>query len=176
MSLVDLQAKSMELPLIKISTEGEKEKELNDLEKALKLAKKKYNINGIITGALFSTYQRDRVEIIADKLGLKVFSPLWHKDQYLEVLETINLGIKPVITKIAAYGLDKSYLGKVIDKELLEHLNKLNNKFGFNIAGEGGEYETTVIDAPLFKQPIDLNKLNKKIKEIDQYTAELIIE
>jgi len=177
-SLVELQAKALGIPLIKVKTSGIKEKELSALEKAFDIAKKEYYINGVISGALYSTYQRDRIENIADKKGLKVFSPLWHKEQSLEVLELINLGIKPIITKIAAYGLDKSYLGKVIDKQMLEKLNALNKKIGFNVAGEGGEYETFVIDSPLFSKPIDFQKLKikTKIKEIDQYTCELVVE
>ncbi len=172
-NLVDLQAKALNINLIKQNTLGHKELEIKDLEKALKKARKKYKINGIITGAIFSTYQRDRIELICDKLGLKVFSPLWHKDQYLELTEVLALGNKVIITKIAGYGLNKKYLGKIIDKELLEELKNLNNKIGFNIAGEGGEYETLVIDSNIFKNK--LNILNTEIKEIDEYTFELII-
>ena len=79
--LSKLQAKAMELPLLMIKTRGEKEVELKDLGRALSLAKKKYHIEGIVSGAIFSTYQRDRVEKVCDKLGLKIFSPLWHKPQ-----------------------------------------------------------------------------------------------
>src|SRR3990167_7694576 len=52
--LVKLQAKSIGLPLIVQKTKGEKEKELKDLEIALLMAKKKFKVQGIITGALFS--------------------------------------------------------------------------------------------------------------------------
>jgi len=172
--LVKQQALSLDIPLIEINTLGEKEKELEALKKGLKLAKEKYNINGVITGAIFSTYQRDRVENISDKLGLKVFSPLWHKEQKEEVNELISLDIKAIITKIAGYGLNAKYLGKIIDKNMLLELEKLNNKFGFNIAGEGGEYETFVIDSPLFNKKIIIEK--SKIKEENEYSAELIID
>jgi len=172
--LTSLQAKSLNMPIILEKTKGIKEKELTALRKALKRAKEKYKINGISTGALYSNYQRERIEKIADKIGLKVFSPLWHKDQYFEVLEIINLGIKTIIVKIASYGLDKNLLGKVIDKNMLETFSKLNKKIGFNIAGEGGEYETFVIDAPLFKKKIEIKDFD--IKTIDQYTYETLVK
>ena len=168
------QAKAMNLPIIFETTEGEKEKELKALKNVLIKAKKQYKINGVASGALYSNYQRDRIEKIADKIGLKVFSPLWHKDQYLEVLELINKNIKAIIVKIAAYGLDSENLGKIIDKSLLLRLKDLNNEIGFNIAGEGGEYETFVIDAPLFKKKLTIIDSKKRI--IDQYTSELIIK
>lgn len=174
MNLISMQAKALQIPLIKVLTTGKKELELNALKSALSRAKKKYNINGVITGALYSTYQRDRIENICDKLGLKVFSPLWHKNQIEEVQELIKLDIKAIITKIAAYGMNKSFLGKIIDKSLLNNLVIFNNKFGFNVAGEGGEYESFVIDCPLFKKRIEI--LKSKIIEENEYTAELIIE
>lgn len=173
-NLVDLQSKALEIPLIKIKTVGKKEDELKDLKRALKIAKEKYNINGVITGALYSNYQRDRIERISDELGLKVLSPLWHKKQDEEIKELLNLDIKAIVTKIAAYGLSKVFLGKVIDINLLAKFKNLNKKIGFNIAGEGGEYETFVVDCPLFKKKIEIE--DDMIKEENEYTAELIIK
>ncbi|PIU22239.1 MAG: hypothetical protein COT14_02105 [Candidatus Diapherotrites archaeon CG08_land_8_20_14_0_20_30_16] len=172
--LVDLQSKSLGVPLIKCKTAGKKEKELSALKSALIKAKKKYNINGVITGALYSNYQRDRIEKISDELGLKVFSPLWHKSQYEEVKELISLHIVGVITKIAAQGLQNDFLGKVLDKNLLEQLKQLENKYGFNICGEGGEYETFVLDAPIFRKKIEIEK--SKVKMENEFTGELLIE
>ena len=51
--LAKLQAGSMGLPIIFKETKGEKEKELDDLREAIKLAVGKYSINGIVSGALF---------------------------------------------------------------------------------------------------------------------------
>jgi asparagine synthase (glutamine-hydrolysing) len=174
MHLVDLQAEALQIPLIKIHTSGKKEDELNVLKKALRIAKKKYFVTGVITGAIYSNYQRDRIENISDRLNLKVFSPLWHYSQEDVLKELINLKINAIITKIAAYGLNRTYLNKHIDKDILSHLIFLNTKFGFNIAGEGGEYESLVLDCPLFTKKIILEKT--KIKEENENTCELIIE
>ena len=170
--LVKLQAEAMGLPLLIQDTEGEKEEELADLEKAMKKAKKEYSIQGIVTGALFSTYQRDRIEKICDKLGLKIFSPLWHKSQEQHLREVVRNGFEAIIVKIAAEGLDKKWLGKVIDNKVLHDLLKLNEKVGLNIAGEGGEYESFVLDGPLFKKKIAIE--DYEIKE-DGYSAKMII-
>ena len=137
-------------------TEGKKEEELEDLKKILKEAKEKYQIEGIITGALFSNYQRERIEKVADSLSLKIFSPLWHMNQETEVREIINKDFKFIITKVAADGLDKSWLNKVITEEDLKKLVNLNEKMGFNIAGEGGEFETLMIDGPIFNKKIQI--------------------
>ncbi|MBD3249239.1 diphthine--ammonia ligase [Candidatus Woesearchaeota archaeon] len=161
--LVNLQAESIGLPLLQFKTEGKKEDELEDLKKALLKAKEEYCIEGIVTGALFSNYQRERIEKVADSLGLKIFAPLWHINQETEMREIIDNGFKFIIVKVMADGLDKSWLGRVITDEDVDRLVELDSKMGFNVAGEGGEYETLMIDGPIF---------NKKIKIVESSTEE----
>jgi diphthine-ammonia ligase len=172
--MVKLQAKSFEMPLIMQETEGEKEKELMDLKKALKKAKDKYGIEGVITGALFSNYQRERIEKVADSLGLKIFSPLWHMNQELEMRQMIDEGFEFILTKISADGLDKSWLNKIISHNDVDELIKLNEKIGINIAFEGGEAESLMINGPMFNKKIKI--VDAKIKEESKIVAELLIK
>ena len=159
--LIELQAEAMGLPILIKQTAGKKEEELKDLEKAIKIAKEKYKIDGIITGALFSTYQRDRIEKICDKLGLKIFSPLWHKPQEQHLREVVAKGFEVIITAVAAEGLDEKWLGRQIDEKIIQDLQKLYNKNALNVAGEGGEYETVVLNCSLFKKRIKIIKTEK---------------
>ena len=162
--LVKLQSQSIGIPLLEQETEGEKEKELADLKKALKTAKEKYNIEGVVTGALFSNYQRERVEKICDALSLKIFSPLWHINQETLMREIIDSGFKFILTKVAAYGLDDSWLGKEITHKDIDKLVEMNKKVAINIAFEGGEAESLMIDGPIFKKRIEIKK-GKKVME-----------
>src|SRR3989304_4478691 len=68
--LTELQAEAMGLPIVVQKTRGEKEKELEDLRKAIKQARQKYKIRGVVTGAIASTYQATRVQKICDELDL----------------------------------------------------------------------------------------------------------
>ena len=172
--LTELQAEAMELPIVFGETAGEKEKELIDLEKAILKAKKQFEFEGLITGALFSEYQSSRIETICDKLGLKCISPLWQKNQEQEMQELIDLNFKFILTAIAAEGLDKSWLNRTITQEDLEKLKKLNEKIGLSCAGEGGEFESLVMDCPLFKKMLKITEADIKIE--DKYTARLIIK
>lgn len=162
------------IPLILQETKGEKENELAELSKALSVAIEKYDIEGIITGAIFSEYQRDRIEIICEELGLKVFSPLWHTDQskILELLEKKN--IKWCIVKIAAYGIDHKHLGKPVDEKIINYLETLKRDYLFNVAGEGGEYESLVLKAPFMKKEIKIEK--SEIKTINENEAYIDIK
>jgi asparagine synthase (glutamine-hydrolysing) len=158
-NLVKLQAKAIGVPLIMAETEGKKEKELEDLEKAIRQAKKKHKIEGVVTGALFSQYQRERVEKICDRLGLKIFAPLWHMDQEKEMKLLVKEGFEVVMSSIAADGLDKGWLGKRIGMREVNRLLKLHDRIGFHVAGEGGEFESLVLDSPDFKKRIELGKI-----------------
>jgi asparagine synthase (glutamine-hydrolysing) len=173
-NLVELQAQAMQLPLIIEETKGEKEAELDDLRKALTNAQKEYKIEGIITGALYSTYQRDRIEKLCDELGLKIFSPLWHINQESELKELLAHNFEVVLSSVAAEGLDSTWLNKVMDLKMIEKLVNLHTKLGLNIAGEGGEYESLVLDCPLFTKKIKLIDWN--LVEESKISAKLIVK
>ncbi len=148
------QANAMNLPVVYQKTKGVKEKELKDLEKAIKKAKEKFQIEGLVIGALASVYQASRVQKICDKLELWCFNPLWQKDQFELLDELLKNKFKIKIVKVAAEGLDEKWVGKIIDKKFLQEIKKLNEKFKVNPAGEGGEFETYVLDCPLFQGEI----------------------
>jgi diphthine-ammonia ligase len=145
---LERQSEELGIPLLLQETEGEKEDELEDLRTALRRAKDKYGVEGITAGAIESTYQRDRVDKVADNLGLKVFAPLWQFDQSHYMKWLIRNGFKVQITKVAARGLDEIWEGKVLDEEGVEELLELAEEYRFNPAGEGGEYETRVKGFP----------------------------
>ncbi len=154
--LTSVQSEAMGIPIIVRETEGEKEKELEDLKAALLEAKKKYGLRAVAVGALLSDYQHERVNRICHILGLKCFAPLWHKEQEKLLREIISLGFDVRLVGIASQGLDGSFLGKKIDKEMVEKFAALHKKYGFHVGGEGGEYESLVVDGPIFKKRIEL--------------------
>ncbi len=172
--LARLQSKALNLPLVMKKTEGVREEELNDLEKAIKQAKDRYYITGIVTGALFSNYQRGRIEKICDDLNLKVYSPLWHTDQETEMRSLIRQGYEFIFTKVAAEDLDASWLGRRITMKDVDRLVELNKKLGINVAGEGGEFESLVLDCPMFRKKIEV--MHSKINKESENSATLIIK
>lgn len=161
-TLTDLQAKAMEIPLIKKETKGEKEVELEDLKTIIKEAKNKFKIEGVVTGALASEYQASRIKTICEDLNLESINPLWNKEQDTFIKELINKKFEVMIVAVACEGLDESWLGKVITRENLPKLLELSEKYQFNAAFEGGEAETLVVNAPFFKKRINILKAKPK--------------
>jgi diphthine-ammonia ligase len=151
-----LQAAALELPLISVVTEGLKEEELADLEKAIAQAKSKYQIEGVVTGAVESVYQASRVQRICNKLDVWCFNPLWKHDQKALLEKLVEKEFKVIISGIFAYPLDGKWLGKQIDPDIIARLVELQGQYGISPSGEGGEIETTVLNAPMFKQRIEI--------------------
>jgi len=159
-NITKLQAETIGLPLIQKTTPGEKEKELFDLKKAIYEAKNEYGIDGVVTGAIESVYQASRVQQICDELNLWCFNPLWLKDQVELLKEIVENEFEVIISGIAAYPLDKRWLGRKIDYKVIYELVKMKEKFSISPSGEGGEIETTVLDAPFFRKRIKITDFN----------------
>jgi len=152
--LVRLQAKSMRLPLVFHHSAGAKEAELSDLRDALREAKIRYGIDGVVSGAIFSNYQRSRIERICNDLGLVSLAPLWRRDPEELWNEMFDAGFEVIITAVAAYGLTDEWLGRLIDRNAVKELCNLHGVCYVCTAGEGGEFETLVINCPLFNERI----------------------
>ena len=162
--LTELQAKALGLPIMQRQTTGEKEKELADLESLIGEAIKEHGIEGVVSGAIRSTYQASRIQRICDELKIHCLNPLWHQDEIDLLKECLQRGFSIIITGVFAYGLTEELLGKAINEEIIEKLEFLKKKYGINPAGEGGELETLVLDAPLFKKRIEIVKAKKRYK------------
>jgi diphthine-ammonia ligase len=115
-------------------------------------------VKGVVTGAIASNYQRDRIDTICSELEITHLSPLWGKDPQ-ELLETeIESGMEIIVTHVAARGLDKQWLGRRLDMKAAAELKILSERYGVNVCGEGGEYESLVVDAPWFKKRLEIKK------------------
>ncbi|GAG82411.1 unnamed protein product, partial [marine sediment metagenome] len=135
---IDYVEKALNIPLVKVFTPGEKEKELDDLHRAIQ----KIHPKGIIAGAIASTYQRDRLRKICDKEQIDLVTPLWGKDPHWVIQTLLSRKYEVIFVGVAAQGLDKEWLGRTLTPEVYEELKFMENKYHVNVCGEGREYET----------------------------------
>jgi diphthine-ammonia ligase len=159
-----LQAQALGLPLVSVVTEGKKEEELLDLDRAICEAKSRFQIEGVVTGAVESVYQASRVQRICQRLDLWCFNPLWKTDQKALLETLVRKNFKVMISGIFAYPLDEKWLGKQIDSAVIARLVELQAQYGISPSGEGGEIETTVLDAPMFRQKIEILESSMEAK------------
>ncbi len=155
--LTELQAYAWGKEHVEAKTRGVKEKELDDLEKCLK----GLDVEGVVTGAVASSYQRQRVDRICEELGLEHVSPLWGRERVGLLNEMLRSGMVIVFSAVAAHGLDQKWLGRKLDRQALNSLIQLRERYGVDPCGEGGEYESLVLDAPWFRYRIEIRKAER---------------
>jgi diphthine-ammonia ligase len=153
---VSEQAEEMGIPIVIVNTPGKKEEELVDLEKAIKIAMKKYGIEGVVSGAIESVYQATRIQKICNKLGIECFNPLWQKNSEEHWKDLLKNKFKVIIATVSADGLTEKWIGKEIDEKSLDELIGLSKKYKFHLGFEGGEAETFVLNSPLFERRIEI--------------------
>ena len=159
--ITDLLAEALDIPIMSVETDGIKEEELEDLRTAFENLKD-LGVEAIYTGALYSVYQKSRIEKLGSEVGLEIISPYWHVDELEYMRKIVSLGFKIMICGVAAWGLDESWLGRIIDDETIDELVRLNEKYHVDIAFEGGEAETLAIDGPIFKKRLEILKYKKE--------------
>jgi diphthine-ammonia ligase len=155
--LVDLFAEAVGIQVVKAETCGIKEREVEDLRGLIE----KLDVEGVVSGAIASDYQKVRIEGICRQLGLKCITPLWNENPLSILREILDLEFDVIITGVYAYGFSKEWLGREIDESAVADLMELNRQYGVSLVGEGGEYETLVLNAPFFKRRIRIIEAQK---------------
>jgi len=139
-------------PASTASAEAKNQDEIEDLFGLLQAVKTKHpDVQAVSCGAILSNYQRLRVENVCGRVGLTPLCYMWNRNQSELLHEMILAGIEAIFVKVAVVGLDASHLGKTI-AQLYPLLTSLGQKYGVGVCGEGGEYETMVLDCPLYKR------------------------
>lgn len=117
----------------------------------LKDLQKNQKFNYVSVGAIKSQYQYSRIQNVCERLNLNVLAPLFNLDQR-NVYESILKCMEVVFVKVACTNLGKSVVGK--------RLSVIKDMKIDNWCGEGGEYETIVLDAPFFKKRLEIKNFD----------------
>ncbi|KAH9280693.1 Diphthine--ammonia ligase [Echinococcus granulosus] len=131
--------------------------EVEDLFGLLSLVHRTHDdIKGLVSGAILSNYQRERVESICERLSWVSLAYLWRRDQKELLLDMVGAGVMAKIVKIASFGLDvERDLGCwIADFVPRAFCLADDSNCALNPCGEGGEFETFTFDCPLFTKRI----------------------
>ncbi len=154
--ITELISESMDILLIKGKTHGRKEEELADLKGLLKRVEGE--VDGIVSGAIASLYQKQRIDSLCSELEVQSLAPLWGIRAEELWQELFDHGFEVMITAVAAEGFSEKWLGCVVDEDNYPELVRLSRKHRFHLGFEGGEAETLVLDMPLYHEKIAVKK------------------
>lgn len=149
----ETECKSLNKDLIYREEAGD---EVEDLYSAISMAREKIHFEGVSSGAILSEYQKSRVENICFRLSLKSLAPLWQRSQKELIKEMIQENISARLIKVASSFMGKECINMDL-REVIEYL-EMNTEFEMNFCGEGGEYESIVLDCPMFRKRIIIDE------------------
>ena len=166
--LAGLAAESIGIDLVEVSPDefgaddvddagAQGDAELEPMEAALRetTVADGFDLAGVTAGAVESEFQTSRIRGMCDRLGVDLFAPLWGGDPVALAEAMFDAGFEIRIVQVAAYGLDESWLGRRYDADALDELLALRDEYGVHPLGEGGEFETYVVDGPHMDRRID---------------------
>jgi len=146
-------AEAINLPIRRFQSNSSKlGDEILVLENALVNIRDEFEIQGVVHGGISSNFQKRNFGTICKKLGLTVFSPLWNMNPSKYLHKMIDQKFEIVIVGVSALGLEREWLGTLLDHDNAKKLESLSLRYGFNLNFEGGEAETIVVDCPLYKK------------------------
>ncbi len=154
--LVEQQAKSLGLPIEEafISKDSSNEEYETKMKETL-IKFKQAGVSLVVFGDVFLEEVRKYREDNLSRVGMKGLFPLWGWDTAELTRSFIALGFHAITTCVDSKVLDKSFVGRILDKYFLADLPP-----NVDPAGENGEFHSFVFDGPIFREKIvyDLGK------------------
>jgi diphthine-ammonia ligase len=163
--VMELQSKTLGIPHLKVKIK----KAYEDILATLARLNKEDGIEGFVTGDIVGAgcaqIHQTYYDNMCEQLGMTLIMPNENpsKDTYHVLNEEIATGIRPIMNCINLDHLGEEWLGRVLDKDSIKELKALADKQGIDVCSEDGRgFHTMVLDAPLFKERIEIGKFEKK--------------
>lgn len=121
----------------------------------------KYEITHLVTGDLWHPYTSGIGDMLAGALGIILVRPAreacpTRESDVIYMNKVISMGIKSVIVSVRQGSLPEYFVGREIDKSLVDELVLMN----IDAAAEGGEYQSFVVAAPQMRHSIKIDDFN----------------
>ncbi|MBO3767864.1 MAG: diphthine--ammonia ligase [Thermoproteota archaeon] len=168
--LLEEQAKAIGIPVHEVFIPKKvSNEEYNSIMEKEMMEAKKNGISSVVFGDIFLEDVRKYREENLSKVSMRGIFPLWKRGSRELVTDFINLGFKAIVVCVDSNVLDKSFIGRTVDKKFLEDLPK-----SVDPAGENGEYHTFVYHGPMFKKEVNFEKGEIVFRENRFYYLDLI--
>ncbi len=148
-SLLETQAESLGLPLVKL--ELPEEPSMEEYQALMLRTMNEFKDQGITHSVFGDIFLEDLRKYREDQLeaaGMHGVFPLWKTNTTDLIHEFLNLGFKTIVTCVNETYLDRSFAGRIIDQDFIKDLPE-----NVDPCGENGEFHTFTYDGPIFKSP-----------------------
>jgi len=167
--IMELQSKATRTPQIITEIKNPKDP-VPDILNALARLKKEAGVEGFVTGDIVgkecARVHQAYYELICDELGMKLLMPVQNPsgDTYDVLKEEISAGLRPIMYCVNSAFFGEEWLGRELNEASIKDLKALADRHGIDVCSEDGVgYHTMVMDAPFFKEAIEIGKFNKEI-------------
>ena len=164
--VMEVQSKALGIPLLKVKIK----KAYEDILATLTRLNKEEGIEGIVTGDIVGAgcaqIHQTYYDAMCEQLGMALIMPNENpsKDTYDVLKEEISTGIKPIMNCINLDFIGEEWLGRELDAASIKDLKALADRQGIDVCSEDGRgFHTMVIDAPLFKNRIEIGRFKRKV-------------
>jgi uncharacterized protein (TIGR00290 family) len=149
-SLLEEQASSLDLPLIKVTIpQGSSNEQYESAMRKVLSRAQADGVTAVAFGDLFLEDIRRYREENLSQVGMEAVFPIWKRDTRELANSFLKAGFKAVLVCVDSRFLDRSFAGRAFDELLLEDL-----PHGVDPCGENGEFHTFVHAGPIFNRSI----------------------
>jgi diphthine-ammonia ligase len=166
--IMELQSKTMGTPQIKIEIRNPKDP-VQEIQNALAGLRKEKEVVGFVTGDIAGAgcarVHQVYYELMCDELGMKLIMPLQNPsgDTYDILKEEVSAGLKPIMNCVNSNYFGEEWLGRELNEDSIKDLKALADRQGIDVCSEDGRgYHTMVMDAPFFKEAIEIGRFSKE--------------
>ncbi|MCS7115776.1 MAG: diphthine--ammonia ligase [Nitrososphaerota archaeon] len=161
--LVAAQSEAIGIPIVQRETTWDTyEKNFKEVMSELK---REMRVEYAIFGDIHVQEHLDWVNRVCREVGIVPVEPLWRLDCETILTDFIDAGFEAILVNVRADIFGKEWLGRKIDRSLIEDFKKLQESCNFDLCGEFGEYHTLVVDGPIFVKRLKILESEKMLKE-----------
>ena len=167
--IMKLQSKTLGTPQLIAEIKDYKDP-YQDILKALASLNKEEGIVGFVTGDIVGAgcarVHQIYYELMCDELCMKLIMPLQNPsgDTYDVLKEEISAGLRPIMNCVNSAYFGEEWVGRELNENSIKDLKALADRQGIDVCSEDGiGYHTMVLDAPFFKEVVEIGKFSKEI-------------
>src|ERR1017187_7275223 len=160
LELMERQAEALNIPFISIEVSKFSQ---SDYVNVILNIKSKYQISTVVTGIISNLNGNIYwLKKICKASDINLFCPLWNKNRKELLNKFIAYNFSIIFIAVKEQWFTDIWLGRSLSLETIAELEKTKKYNCLDLCGEKNEYDTIVLDGPIYKNKLDVVKFTQK--------------